>query len=130
MGWIQLSDEDRERYSTPERIPFVSGRWGLKSVDALEQQAGMTMEDLSNGLRRKAAEDEVDDDGNPKQVEVASPRPLAIAAVVWLALRGIGIRIPWDEFDASLAGLVIRWVDDDEGKAPEDQDSATTSTSS
>ena len=145
MSWIQLSEEDRTKYGGPEKIPFVSGRWGLKSVDALEQQAGWTMEDLSNGLSRKArdadgnavTEPVLDDDGNPvldergepKRSEVASPRPMAIAVVVWLALRGVGIRVPWDDFDVSLGGLVIHWADD-EGKAPEDQDSATSSTNS
>lgn len=144
MGYIELAPEDREKYGAPERIPFAYGRWGLKAIDALEQQVieipvgedkprGWTVEDLHNGMRRKVRdadgnviqEPEVDDagnpvidgDGNPKMRDVTSPSRTAIAAIVWLALWSNGVRIPWREFDVPPNGLRIQWADD-EGKAP------------
>jgi hypothetical protein len=135
MAWIELAEADRKKYATPERIEFEYGQWGLKSIDALETEVGWTLEELGNALQRKkldehgntVLEDELDDDGNPvlgedgtpKQVEVTRPSKTALAAVVWLVLRGIGIRIPWDEFDPQAIGLRVNWA---EGKAqgPED----------
>lgn len=140
MGWIELAESDREKYGTPERIPFQYGRWGLKSIDALENQVGWTLEDLTNELQRKKRDrdgnivtrEELDDDGNPvleedgtpKRYEVTAPSKLATAAMVWLCLRGIGVRVPWEEFDVQIIGLHIHWGDDSsedgaEGKAEE-----------
>jgi hypothetical protein len=135
MGWIELADVDREKYGTPERIPLEYGRWGLKSIDALETEVGWTVEDLTNALQRRKRDadgnvvtrDELDDDGNPvldendkpKQIEVSAQSPRATLALVWLCLRSIGIRIPWDEFDIHGFGLRISYGDDDEGKAEE-----------
>lgn len=135
MASIELTDEDREKYGAPERIEFTYGRFGLKSIDALETEAGWTLEDLGNGLRRKKCDehgnvvtrDELDDNGNPildeagnpKQVDVLNPSMKALAAVVWLALRGAGIRVPWDDFDVQ-AEVRINW--DDEGKAEKSED--------
>jgi hypothetical protein len=45
---------------------------------------------------------------------------MAIAVVVWLALRGNGIRVSWNDFELHFAGLKISWTDDesdDQGKA-------------
>lgn len=135
MGYIELGDVDREKYGAPERIPLKYGRWGLKSIDALENEVGWTLEDLTNELQRKKRDgdgnvvtrDELDDDGNPvlggdgtpNQVEVTVRSPRATLALVWLCLRAIDIRIPWDDFDIQPVGLRIRWDDDDEGKAEE-----------
>jgi hypothetical protein len=126
MGRIKLADEDRERYGAPEWLPFQYGRWGLKVVDALEQEVGWTVEDLGNAMSRKFLDDDgqqVVEDG----VELFRPRPMAVAAVAWMALLSNGIRVPWAEFD--IARPTVEWADD-AGKAPEDQDSATSSTSS
>lgn len=95
MGWIQLAPEDREKYGAAERIPLEYGRWGLKSIDALETQVGWTLEELSNALRQTQSKK-------------------AMAAVVWLALRGVGIRVSWDEFDVQYLGLQVNWSDSDE----------------
>src|ERR1700704_2429967 len=127
MAWIELAEEDRKKFDAPERIEFAYGQWGLKSIDALETEVGWTLEDLGNELRRKkrdkdgnvVTEDELDaegepilgDDGTPKQVEVTSPSKKALAAVVWLVLRGIGIRVPWDDFDPRGSGLRVDWSD-------------------
>lgn len=135
MGWIELAAEDREKYGAPERIPLEYGRWGLKSIDALETEVGWTVEDLTNELQRKKRDangnivtrDELDDDGNPvlgedgtpNQIEVPARSPRATLALVWLCLRSIGIRIPWDDFDIQGFGLRIIYGDDDEGKAEE-----------
>ena len=108
MGWIELAEEDREKYGAPERIELQYGRWGLKSIDALETEVGWTLEELSNALQQHRSKK-------------------AMAAVVWLTLRGVGIRVPWDDFDVQYVGLRINWGDDedskeeegDEGKAPE-----------
>lgn len=136
MAWIELAEADRKKYGTPERIEFEYGQWGLKSIDALETEVGWTLEELGNALQRKkldehgntVLEDELDDDGNPvlgedgtpKQVEVTRPSKTALAAVVWLVLRGIGIRIPWDEFDPQAIGLRVNWSDEGKAQGPED----------
>lgn len=124
MGWIELAEEDRKKFDTPERIELNYGRWGLKSIDALETEVGWTLEDLGNELQRKKVvdgavvmQDELDEDGNPilnadgstKQTAVSAPSKTAFAAVVWMALRDIGIRIPWDDFNPQAAGLRIDW---------------------
>jgi hypothetical protein len=127
MAWIELAEEDRKKYGTPERIEFEYGQWGLKSIDALETEVGWTLEDLGNALQRKkhdehgnvVMEDKVDSDGNsvldedgkPVQVEMTAPSKTALAAVVWLVLRGIGIRVPWDDFDPRAIGLRVDWSD-------------------
>lgn len=115
MGWIQLSDEDRERYGGPEKIPFEYGRWGLKSVDAMEQEVGWTVEDLGNAMRRK----QLDGDGQPILDEDGTarinPRPMAIAVLAWMALRRIGIRHAWDDFEIDYPS--VKLGGDDEGKA-------------
>lgn len=120
MGWIRLSDEDREKYGGPEKVPFSYGKWGLKSIDAMEQQVGWTVEDLGNAMRRPL----LDDDGNPVLSEdddkspLINPRPAAIAVLAWLALRGVGVVHRWDDFDIGYPTLKLG-SDDDEGKAPE-----------
>ena len=133
MAWIELAEEDRKKYGAPERIEFDYGQWGLKSIDALETEVGWTLEDLGNELQRKkrdeqgnvVMQDALDEDGNPvlnddgtvKQVEASARSKKALAAVVWLVLRGIGVRVPWDDFDVRGIGLRIDWRD--EGKAEE-----------
>lgn len=107
---VQLSEEDREKYGAPEWIEFTLGQWGLKLVDDLEQEVGWTLEDLENGLFRKDKDD------------VSNPRPKALAALAWLALRSVKVRIPWDDFDVSALGLKFDWSS---GKAPTEQESPT-----
>jgi hypothetical protein len=139
MGWIELAESDREKYGAPERIPLEYGRWGLKSVDALETQVGWTLEDLGNELQRKKRDVTAmlsrrtnstttatrfsARTAAPKQVEVTAPSKLAEVALVWMCLRAVGVRIPWDEFDVQMIGLRVSWGDDDEGKALEPADS-------
>jgi len=136
MAWIELAEEDRKKYGTPERIEFQYGEWGLKSIDALENEVGWTLEDLGNELQRKmrdehgdvVMENKLDDAGNPvladdgtaEQVEVTRPSKKALAAVVWLVLRGIGIRVPWDDFDPRAVGLRVNWSDEGKAEGPED----------
>lgn len=118
MGWIELSEEDRKRYGAPERIQFDYSQFGAKSIDAMEQAPieedgrGWTYEDLGNALQRTVIVD---------GKEVTRPRPMAIAVVVWLALRGNGVRVAWNDFELHFGGLRISWTDevDDEGKAGE-----------
>jgi hypothetical protein len=117
---VQLSEEDRAKYGAPEWLDVPYGTWGLKIVDDLESEAGLTLEDFENGLWRKRK----NEDGE----EIASPRPVALVALAWLALRSAKIRIPWDDFDISPIGLKIDW---ESGKAEEaDPDSVTANTSS
>lgn len=129
--WIEISPEDQKKYGAPERVPYNGGRWGLKQVDAMEQQVGWTVEDLGNELGREYFTDEVDEhgekildeDGTPKQVRVERVRPLAIAVVVWLSLWGCGVKVPWDDFDVSQKDVFIHREDEDEepGKAEESE---------
>lgn len=136
--WIEISPEDREKYGAPERIPYNGGRWGLKQVDAMEQQVGWTTEDLGNELGRKLKNpdgsfvlvDELDDDGEPvldedgkpNQVPVERVRPLAIAVIVWLSLWGAGVKVAWNDFDVSQVGVSIHREDEEEsGKAEESE---------
>lgn len=120
---IQLSEEDRKQYGAPEWLDVPFGRWGLKIVDDLEQEAGLTLEDFENGLWRKTKNDAGE--------EVASPRPIALVALAWLTLRSNKIRIPWDDFDVSPIGLKIDW-ESGKAEAAEETDpaSVTASTSS
>lgn len=134
MGYIELSEFDRERYGAPERVPFNYGRFGLRAVDALEREVGWTFEDLGNNLRKRKLDadgnpvqvPETDDagnpltdaEGNPKLRDVIKPSGEALAALVWLCLWSAGVKVAWSTFDVIPAGLRIAWGDDDEGKAP------------
>jgi hypothetical protein len=131
--WIEISPEDRKKYDAPEQIPYNGGRWGLKQVDAMEQQVGWTIEDLGNELGRKQRNPDgslvlvdvldedgnqvLDEDGKPEQVPVERVRPLAIAVIVWLSLWGAGVKVPWDDFDVSQKDVAIHREDEEPGKA-------------
>ena len=101
MGYIELAPSDREKYGAPERIEFEYNRIGLRTIAALKQETGHTLETLAAAL---------DDKGRNEE---------AVAAVVWVVLRSAGIRVPWDEFDVVPLGLVVNFKSaDDEGKDP------------
>lgn len=119
---IQLSEEDRKKYDAPEWLDVPYGQWGLKIVDDLESEAGLTLEDFENGLWRKRK----NEDGE----QVASPRPIALVALAWLALRSAKVRIPWNDFDISPIGLKIDWESGKAEEAEEDPASATANTNS
>src|SRR5690242_2144898 len=121
---IQLSERDRKKYGAPEWIDVPYGEWGLKIVDDLESEAGLTLEDFENGLWRKRK--------NANGEEIAEPRPIALVALAWLALRSAKIRIPWNDFDVSPIGLKIDWESGKAEPAEEGSDlaSETANTSS
>lgn len=99
MGYIELAPSDREKYGAPERIDFEYNRIGLRTIAALKQETGHTLETLAEALDEKGRNEE------------------AVAAVVWMVLRSAGIRIPWDEFDPTPLGLTVDFKSaDGEGK--------------
>jgi hypothetical protein len=154
LGYIKLHPKDAEKYGAPPEIPFDLTAIGVRQRAAVEAAARRSLRWMFDQL---AGVPELDEAGNPIPVPVrdgdgnpvmeddgvtpkVTPRITrhgdAIAMVAWMALWGIGIKVPWDTFDIVESGMVVRaWGDDGDdsedepGKAdqPEtDSESSTT----
>ena len=145
MGYIKLNPKDREKFGGPEEIPFDLNAIGIRQRAALERETKKSYRWFMAQLGGVPA---LDEDGNPIPVPVIDPEtgeqkiengePVftprlkqdgdALAMLVWLALWGAGIRVPWATFDILEAGLEIRGEDEDAeaGKAEAATDSEST----
>ena len=145
MGTIHLHPKDREKYRSPEEgIPFDLALVGVRQRAAFERE----VQPYAKFLDDLGGVQDLDEQGNPIPVPVIDPetgkqlivdgelqfKPKlkyngdAYAMIAWLALWGIGIKVPWDKFDVTDTGLVIDLRDEaaDEGKA----EASTTDTAS
>lgn len=147
MGSIRLHPNDQKKYRTPPEIPFDLTAIGIRQRKAFMRETKMTLSWLYDQLAGKPELDEagnpiavpvlddagqpvLNDDGSTKVTEKLTVDEEALVMLAWLALWGIGIKIPWAEFDLQFNGLEILGGDEegeDQGKAdvPE-TDSATT----
>ncbi len=158
MGSIRLHPSDREKYKTPDVIPFELGNIGVRQRAAFEkatkrslkwlyeQLAGVPeLDDAGNAI----PEPVFNDDGSPKVTDDGSPvvrprmtrDPETVAMLVWLALWGVGIRVPWNDrdgnpvFEIREVGIHLDLSDEDddedvegEGKALTDSENTTSPT--
>lgn len=147
MGYITLHPDDQAKYGAPPVIPFDLSAVGVRQRAALEKASKRSLRWMLDQLQGVP---ELDENDNPIAVPVFEddgvtpvfeadgvtqavvPRLTrdgeAIAMVVWLALWGIGIKVPWDTFDPREVGLVIRAGDpDDEGDSGKDEEPAAES---
>lgn len=151
MGSVTLHPKDRAKYGGPEEIPFNLSEIGVKQRSAFEKATKKPLKWFYNQLSGEPELDEAGNaipepvynrDGTPKlnddgtqAVRVKLTRdPEAFAMLAWLALWGIGIKVPYDDFDVLEIGLRINLGSDDEddevdeGKAPTDSESTTSPT--
>lgn len=131
MGYIKLHPKDAEKYGAPEEIPFDLTTIGTRQRAAVESASKHSLRWMFDQL---AGVPELDEAGNPIPVPVIDPEtgeqkvengePVfterltrhgdAIAMIAWMALWGIGIKVPWDTFNPIEAGLIVRAFDEDE----------------
>lgn len=110
---IKLVESDQARYDVPEWLDFDAQRPMLSQVRLLKEQAGMSWADMRASIADGGLE--------------------AIAATLWLAVRGAGSDVTWADFDVDIAGADIEKVDDDpnslalDGAKPISTPSAPTS---
>lgn len=90
---ITLSAEDAKALGSPEVINYDPEKLRIKQVLALNEQVGMTRQELAQGLTT----------GEDK----------AKAALVWLALLNNGVKVAWEDFDYDIFGTSIDAVDAD-----------------
>jgi hypothetical protein len=159
MGTITLHPKDCARLGVTGPIPFNLVEVGIRQRTAFETATKRPYGWLIDQLRGVPELDEhnnpipvpvLNEDSSPKLDENNEPvvrmrltrHPDALPMLVWLALWGHGIRVPWDDkdgevvFDLIADGLRINYgadeteedgeEEDDEGKAPTDS-AATTS---
>lgn len=151
MPSIRLHPDDRAKYGAPEVIEFDFQAIGLRQRSAVEKASKRSlrwMYDQLSGVpeldenQNPIAEPVIDEETGEQVVEdgqpVFTPRLThdseAILMVVWMALWGIGIRTPWEDFDLIENGLLLNRSDsaadeDDPGKGeqePTDSEKTTT----
>jgi hypothetical protein len=139
MGYLELSEYDRERYNVPERIDFVPHQFGMRAIKALRKHTGYTYEILAELLagiprldpetkepvfERDDAGEVVYEDGEPKIVRDMDED--AVAAYVWLVLWNAGHHLDWETFDIIPADLTIKLLSDEEPEPGKAEESLTT----
>jgi hypothetical protein len=148
MPSIRLNPADREKYGTEEWIDIDYQAIGLRQRAAAEKATKRSLRWMFDQLQGVP---ELDDDGNAIPVRDPAtgelvlvngqpvPRlitdPEALAMVVWMALWGVGIKVPWDDFDVTGNGLEFKRLDievedEDEDDSGKDQEPETDSESS
>lgn len=148
MGIIRLNPADAAKYGAPpEGVPFDLTAVGVRQRSALVRE---TRKPWGWFIDQLGGVPELDEHQNPIPVPVIDPdtgeqkvengEPVftpklvqdgdAIAMLVWLALWGAGIKVPWDNFDILATDLEIDLTgeDDEPGKAeaPETDSASTT----
>lgn len=146
MGYIKLHPADREKYGVPEEIPFDWAAIGVRQRAALERETKRSYRWMTDQLEGVP---ELDENQNPIPEPVIDPatgeqkiengEPVftprlkrdgeALAMFVWMAMWGIGVRVPWDTFEIRQNGLeILGDGEGDEGKAeaPETDSASTT----
>lgn len=90
---ITLNAQDAQALGAPEVIDYDAEKLRMKQVLALNEQVGMTRQELAQGLTA----------GDDK----------AKAALVWLALLTLGVKVAWEDLDYDVFGTTIDAVDAD-----------------
>lgn len=111
MAYLELSTEDREKHGLPEKIEFVNGRWGMRTLDDVEQQTGLTLDEIVGGTFGTDGE------------RPARRNYRATAAWLYLIVRSAGYRIDWGDWDPLASGMRIEWGD---GTQPAAQEAEAT----
>lgn len=149
MGYIRLHPKDAEKYGVSEEIPFDLTAIGTRQRAAVESASRRSLRWMFDQLAGVPELDEagnpipmpvLDDDGNPvMEDDGVTPKVTArltrhgdaIAMIAWMALWGIGIKVPWDDFDPIESGLVVRaWDDEDDSGKDEEPETDSASTTS
>lgn len=152
MALIRFHPKDQAKYGIDGPITFVLSEVGIRQKAAFEKQTKRSLNWLYNQLSGVPELDEhgnaipepaYNGDGTPKLnedgtqvVRVKLTRdPESLAMFAWLALWGVGVKVPWDDFEVIESGLRIGPGEDeddteveDEGKAQTDSASTTSPT--
>lgn len=153
MALIHLHPKDQAKYGVDGPIPFVLSEVGVRQRAAFQKQVKKPLQWLYEQLSGVPELDEnqnpipvpvLNEDGTPKLGPDNQPvvrmkltrDPEALAMLAWLALWGVGVKVPWDDFEVIESGLRVGpSADDDEdedevdeGKAPTDSASSTSPT--
>jgi hypothetical protein len=144
MPSIRLHPKDCEKYGAPEVIDIDFQAIGMRQRSAVEKASGKSLRWMYEQLQGVP---ELDEHQNPIPVTDRTtgelvlvdgqpvPRlqvdPEAWVMLVWMALWGNGIKVPWNDFDIIESGFVFTDEAEDEdpgkGEAPTDSESTTTS---
>lgn len=147
MPSIRLHPDDRETYGAPEVIEVDFQKVGLRQRGAVEKASGHTLRWMYEQLQGvpeldenrnpipepvivpETGEQELDDAGKPMFTPRLTRDPEAIAMLVWMALWGVGIKVPWGTFEVIESGLQLNRSEDDgeEDDSGKDDEQATDS---
>jgi hypothetical protein len=120
---LQLGEEDRKRLDCPEWLDVDLSKQMIDDAIALESEAGIGPDEYDNLRRGKpvfeAGQPVLSDDGR----QVFHHSATFYKIVVWFALRGAGLKVPWSELTFDRRALEIRSdvepTDDQEDKTPQ-----------
>ncbi len=150
MAIVSFHPKDQQKYGIDAPVRFVLSEVGIRQKAAFEKQTKRSLSWLYNQLSGVPELDENQNpipepafnrDGTPKLNEDGTQAvrarltrdPESLAMFAWLALWGVGVKVPWDDFEVIESGLRIGPDDDeddaevDEGKAPTTDSGSTTS---